>query len=623
MTSLSERVNLDDVNGKLCYIAGLMAKIPTLKPNKPIKVANALHVYARLFAYVRRYWPALIMAAIASMVYSGVDAWFIYFLKPLLNEGLVAKNRSFLVWAPFLVLGVFIFRGIASFLSNYNIATASRGVIMFLRQDLFAHLQRLPSRFYDHTTSGRVLSVLLYSVDQVANASADVLTTAIQAVFLIAGLIIVMFSISWKLTLLYFVILPMVLIIMRVASLRIRRLSLSIQDSIAVLSHCAEENIEGYKVVRAFEGQTYETDKFNKATRINRQREMKVVVARSLSVSAVQFITAIALAFTLYVATLDIADSLLTPGGFVAMIAAMLALLKPMKDLAFVQNKLYKGLAGAQNVFELLDETPEEDKGVKTLERAKGKIEFDQVNFTYSDDKKVLHDISFTIEPGEVVALVGRSGSGKSTLVSLLPLFYHNYLGHIRLDGVSIKDYPLKDLRRQFALVSQNVTLFHDTVLNNIAYGQFDKAQEADILAAAQASYAMEFIEKLPQGLHTLVGENGVLLSGGQRQRIAIARAILKNAPILILDEATSALDTESERYIQSALNELIKTRTTLVIAHRLSTIEHADKIIVMDDGKIVEMGTHASLLALNGHYTKLHRMQFKEAPSLDVVNAT
>lgn len=600
-----------------------MAKIPTLKPNKPIKVANALHVYARLFAYVRRYWPALIMAAIASMVYSGVDAWFIYFLKPLLNEGLVAKNRSFLLWAPFLVLGVFIFRGIASFLSNYNIATASRGVIMFLRQDLFAHLQRLPSRFYDHTTSGRVLSVLLYSVDQVANASADVLTTAIQAVFLIVGLIIVMFSISWKLTLLYFVILPMVLIIMRVASLRIRRLSLSIQDSIALLSHCAEENIEGYKVVRAFEGQTYETDKFNKATRINRQREMKVVVARSLSVSAVQFITAIALAFTLYVATLDIADSLLTPGGFVAMIAAMLALLKPMKDLAFVQNKLYKGLAGAQNVFELLDETPEEDNGVKTVERAKGKIEFDQVNFTYSDDKKVLHDISFTIEPGEVVALVGRSGSGKSTLVSLLPLFYHNYLGDIRLDGVSIKDYQLKDLRRQFALVSQNVTLFHDTVLNNIAYGQFDKAQEKDILAAAQASYAMEFIEKLPQGLDTLVGENGVLLSGGQRQRIAIARAILKNAPILILDEATSALDTESERYIQSALNELIKTRTTLVIAHRLSTIEHADKIIVMDDGKIVEMGTHASLLALNGHYTKLHRMQFKEAPSLDAVNAT
>jgi len=580
-------------------------------------VANAYEIYLRLFAYVKVYWPALLIAGFASMVYSGVDSWFIYFLKPLLNKGLVEKNQAFLKEAPWLILGVFLLRGVASFLSNYFIASASRGVIMNLRQDLFAHLQRLPARYYDHSTSGQVLSVLLYGVDQVANASADVLTTAIQALFLMMGLVFVMLSTSWKLTLLYFVITPLVTVIMRVASLRIRRLSLGIQDSIAEISHRAEENIEGYKVVRSFEGQDHETEKFNKAARTNRQREMKVVVARTLSVTGVQFITAAALSLTLYIATLDIADSLLTPGGFVTMVAAMLALLKPMKDLAFVQNKLYRGLAGAQNVFELMDEKTENDTGTKSLSRAQGKIEFSQIHFTYDDNRKVLHDISFVIKPGEVVALVGRSGSGKSTLVSLLPRFYDNFTGEIRVDDLSIRDYALKDLRRQFALVSQNITLFHDTVFNNIAYGQFDKVSEAEVMAAAKASYAMEFIEALPQGLHSLVGENGVLLSGGQRQRIAIARAILKDAPILILDEATSALDTESERYIQSALEALMKTRTTLVIAHRLSTIEHADKIIVLDEGKIMEVGHHHELLARNGHYAKLYNMQFKEPVSL------
>ncbi|EKD69979.1 MAG: hypothetical protein ACD_46C00685G0009 [uncultured bacterium] len=586
------------------------------------KIANAFHIYSRLFIYIRRYWIALVIAAIASMVYSGVDAWFIYFLKPLLNRGLVAKNHHFLNYAPFLVLGVFLLRGFASFFSNYYIASASRSVIMCLRQDLFGHLQRLPAKYYDHTTTGQVLSVLLYGVDQVASASADVLTTAIQSLFLIVGLVIVMFTINWKLTLLYFVLLPLVTVIMRVASLRIRRLSLSIQDSIGEISHRAEENIEGYKVVRAFEGQAYEAEKFNRVARLNRQREMKVVAARSISVSAVQLITAAALSLTLYIATLDIADSLLTPGGFVAMVAAMLALLKPMKDLAFVQNKLYRGLAGAQNVFEMLDEAPEDDTGTYTLKRAKGEIKFSNVSFTYDGNKKVLDNVSFTIEPGQIVALVGRSGSGKSTLVSILPRFYHHFSGDISLDGVSIRDYQLKDLRRQFAMVSQNVTLFHDTVANNISYGRFDNVSEAEIIEAAKAAHAMEFIERLPNGMASLIGENGVLLSGGQRQRIAIARAVLKDSPILILDEATSALDTESERHIQSALDELMKNRTTLVIAHRLSTVEHADKIVVMDDGRICEIGTHAELLMLDGLYAKLYRMQFKDAPqSLDVVN--
>ena len=580
-----------------------------------LPIANAFHVYRRLLKYVKRYWIMLVIAMLASMLYSGVDAWFIYFLKPLLNKGLVSKNHHFLHYAPFLVMGVFIFRGIASFFSNYCIAASSRGVIMFLRQDLFAHLQRLPALYYDHTTTGQILSVVLYGVEQVANASAEVLTTAIQSFFLMVGLVIVMLTTSWKLTLLYFVILPLVMIVMRKASLYIRRLSLSIQDSIADMSHCAEENIEGYRVVRAFGGQDYEIEKFNDAARMNKQREMKIVMARTLSTSVVQFLTATALSLTLYVATLDIADSVLTPGGFVAMCAAMLALLKPMKDLAFVQNKLYRGLAGAQTVFELLDEPTEDDLGTLPLMRAKGKIEFSHVRFNYTDrsHKEALEDVSFTLNPGEVVALVGRSGSGKSTIVSLLSRFYSRYTGSIMLDDISITEYCLKDLRRQFALVSQHITLFHDTIANNIAYGRFKEVSEEEVMQAASAAHAMEFIEKLPQGLHSLIGENGVLLSGGQRQRIALARAIIQDAPILILDEATSALDTESERYIQGALEALMKHRTTLIIAHRLSTIEHVDKIIVMEEGRILEMGSHQALLSNEGAYAKLYRMQFKE----------
>lgn len=588
-----------------------------MSERKPKRIANAAVIYSRLFQYVRRYWPALIAAMLGSMTYSGIDSWFVYFLKPLLNQGLVEKNHQFLKWAPVLVLVAFALRGVASFFSNYFIAYVSRNVIMKLRQDLFAHMQRLPARFYDQSTSGQVLSVVVYSVEQIANSSADVLTSAVQSTCLIIGLLVVMFTISWKLSLMYFIIIPLILILMRVTSLRVRRLSLRIQDSIADLMHRAEENISGYKVVRAFDGQANEVGKFNEAAKVNRQREMKVVAARAWSISGVQMLAAAALSATVYVATLDITNSILSPGDFVALIAAMLTLLKPMKDLTAMQNKLYRGLAGAQTVFELLDEKPEEDLGSKTLQRAKGRIEFSHVEFSYTPDKSVLRDISFTINPGEVVALVGRSGSGKSTLVNLLPRFYSNFTGGILLDDSSIQDYRLVDLRKQFALVSQNVMLFNDSIARNIAYGRFAEVTEQEIYAAAEAAYALEFIQLFPNGIHTLIGENGVLLSGGQRQRIAIARAILKNAPILILDEATSALDTESERYIQAALEGLMRQRTTLVIAHRLSTVEHADKIIVLDQGAIIEVGNHADLLARDGAYAKLYKMQFRDAEAI------
>lgn len=583
------------------------------QPKKPKRVANAFAIYSRLFRYVYKHWPILVAALFGSMLYSGIDSWFVYFLKPLLNQGLVEKNQQFLKWAPILVMMAFVFRGTASFISNYCIAYVSRSVIMKLRQELFAHMQRLPARFYDNSTSGQVLSVVVYSVEQIANSSADVLTSIVQSGCLVIGLLIVMFSISWKLTMMYFIIIPLIVVVMRITSLRVRRLSLRIQDSIADLMHRAEENILGYKVVRAFDGQVNEVSKFNQAANINRQREMKVVAARAFSISGVQILAAAALSLTVYVAALDISNSLLSAGDFVAIIAAMLALLKPMKDLTAMQNKLYRGLAGAQTVFELLDEKPEEDLGTKTLQRARGKMEFANVGFSYSDEKTVLRNINFTIQPGEVVALVGRSGSGKSTLVNLLPRFYSHFSGQILLDDHSIHDYRLQDLRRQFALVSQNVMLFNDTIAHNIAYGRFDTVSEEEIIAAAKAAFALEFIEQYPSGIHSIIGENGVLLSGGQRQRLAIARAILKDAPILILDEATSALDTESERYIQAALEELMRKRTTLVIAHRLSTVEHADKIVVLDDGLIVEVGNHAELLAHDGTYAKLYKMQFKD----------
>lgn len=579
----------------------------------PQKIAHAYPIYRRLFTYIRSNWCFLLIAMVASLVYSGIDAWFVYFLQPLLNKGLVQHDQAFLKCAPFLVLVVFMLRGIASFFSNYNIAAVSRNLILRLRQELFARLQRLPAKFYDHATSGQVLSVAIYSVEQVANAGADVLTTAIQASFLILGLIVVMVQISWKLTLLYFVLIPLIAVIMRIATKRVRRLSHGIQASIADITHHAEENIAGYKVVRAFGGEEFETEKFNKAVRTNRQREMKLVAARSWSVSAVQLIAAAALSITLYVAMFDINNAVLSAGGFVSMIAAMLALLKPMKDLTTMQNKLHRGLAGAQSVFELLDQPIEADIGTKVIERAQGKIAFSHVTFAYADGKPVLNDIQFTIQPGEVVALVGRSGSGKTSLISLLPRFYADYSGEIYLDDIATRELTLQSLRKQFAFVSQNVMLFNDTIANNIAYGCANTVCEADILSAAKAAYALDFIQQLPNGIHTLVGENGVLLSGGQRQRIAIARAILKNAPVLILDEATSALDTESERYIQHALESLMQNRTTLVIAHRLSTVERANKIIVLEQGNIVEAGTHVELLRQEGHYTKLYRMQFTE----------
>jgi subfamily B ATP-binding cassette protein MsbA len=568
-------------------------------------------LYLRLLKYARFYWVALVIGIVGNALYSGVDASLTYFLKPVLDKGFIGKDIHFLKVLPLIVLGIFLLRGIANFLGSYFMSYVARSIVMRFRQDIFAHLLKSPATFYDKSSSGNILSVIIYNVEQVAKVSATALTNLFQSGFLVIGLLVVMFHISWRLSLIYFAAVPVIAIFVKLSSRHLRKIGHGIQQGMGEITSIAEESIISYKVVRTFGGEAYESNKFNKATKDNRRRELKNVVLKVVSTSVVQIIAAIALATILYLATSH-GRTALSAGSFVALVASMLAILKPLKTLTSINATIQKGLAGAQSIFSLLDSETEKDTGKKVIERVKGDIEFSDVNFAYNDeDGSVLKNINFTAKAGQTIALVGRSGSGKSTLARLLPRFYEADSGSVNIDGWHVGELTLASLRQQIALVSQQVTMFNDTIANNIAYGAQSGASDEKIIEALQAAYAWEFVSKLPEGIHTIVGENGVLLSGGQRQRLAIARAILKNAPILILDEATSALDTESERFIQAALENLIHDRTTIVIAHRLSTIENADKILVMDQGEILESGTHKELLALQGHYASLHALQF------------
>jgi subfamily B ATP-binding cassette protein MsbA len=571
-------------------------------------------VYRRLITYSLCYWHYLALAAVGLVISAATQPFFAWGLQPLLDKAIMQRDPDTILWLPLGILGLFLARGAAMFLSGYYIGMIGRQVTKTLRNQVFQQLLRMPVSFFENTQSGKLLAYVSYYIDQVANASIRGMTTLVQDSVTILGLLGLMLWYSWQLTLGILVIVPVIALIVVYATHRLRRLSHKVQDSVGDVTQIANEMIRGYKVVRIFNGEPYEERRFGAANEQNIELHMKRMVTELLSTPLVQFMVAVALAAIVFMATRESRLETLSPGTFISFIMAMILMLTPIRNLTQLNAQLQTAIAAGEGIFELLDSPTEADTGKQALAQCRGEVLFQNVSFRYPNtDKWVLRDIDLRVNPGEKIALVGKSGSGKTTLVNLLPRFYDVQQGEILLDGVRLAELSLYNLRSHIAYVGQDVVLFNDSVRNNIAYGAMQGIDDAQIRAAAEAAFALEFIEKLPQGFDTLIGDNGVMLSGGQRQRLSIARAILSNAPVLILDEATSALDTESERHIQAALDNLLSNRTTFMIAHRLSTIENADRILVMQDGAIIESGKHGELLALNGQYARLHALQFHD----------
>ncbi len=573
-----------------------------------------LAIYRRLLRYSLAHWRLFLVAVVGMVLFAVSETAFAWLMKPLLDGSFVERDPTIIRWMPPLVLGLFLLRGASAFVSDYYMADVGQRVIKTIRTELFDHFLRLPSSFYDRNASGQLLSSLTFNVDQVANAATQAVTVMIRDSIKVVGFMGLMFYLNARLAVFAVLVIPLIAVLIRWISGRFRRISTRIQHSMGELTGASEEMIKGQRLAKVYGAQDYESRRFDRVNERNRQLLMKRALTQAASNPVIQLIAAIPMAGIVYVATNDSISGTMTPGAFAAFLGAMVGLLNPLKQLTTVNATLQRGIAAAGSIFALLGVDAEPDSGQHPLGRAKGAVCFEKVHFAYDPAKgEVLKGIDLAIEPGQTIALVGRSGSGKTSLVNLLPRFYEPQAGRILVDGVDIRDHRLADLRRQIAVVGQEVVLFNDSVAANIAYGE-DPAQVMErVEAAARAAHAWEFIEKLPQGLWTPVGQQGVLLSGGQRQRLAIARALFKDAPILILDEATSALDTEAERHIQAAFEALMQDRTTLVIAHRLSTVTRADSIVVMQDGRIVEQGSHARLLANKGPYAELYRLQFRE----------
>lgn len=570
--------------------------------------------FGRLWPMISPFRLGLLVAGVALIVNAAIDPFMLTLLKTLLDDVIGQKNPGILVWMPLVIIGLILIRGVSGYISSYCISWVSGNVVMALRCRLFSHMMGMPVSFFDQQSTGTLLSRISYDCEQVASSSSGSLVTVVREGASILGLFVMMFYYSWQLSLILLVLAPIVSLAIRIVSRRFRRISKNMQNTMGQVTSHAEQMLKGHKEVLMFGGQQVETDRFDQVSNKMRRQGMKMVSATSLSDPIIQLLASSALAFVLYAASFPSVMATLTAGSISAVFSAMLMLMRPLKSLTNVNAQFQRGMAACQTLFAILDMEQEKDEGTRVIKRATGNIEFRDVTFTYPGaETPALQHINLTLPAGKTVALVGRSGSGKSTLASLLTRFYDVNSGEILLDGHDLRDYTLASLREQMALVSQHVHLFNDTVANNIAYARTDVFSREEIEKAAEMAHAMEFINKMDNGLDTMIGENGVLLSGGQRQRIAIARALLRDSAILILDEATSALDTESERAIQSALETLQQNRTTLIIAHRLSTIEKADEILLVEEGMIVERGSHQQLLQQNGAYARLYQMQFSQ----------
>jgi subfamily B ATP-binding cassette protein MsbA len=571
--------------------------------------------YKRLLGYTRRYWPIALVAFVGMLADGGGLALFTNLLRTIVDKLFIEKDPYLIFWMPIWIIGIFVVRSVGTFVSDYGMSYIGRQVVQAMQRDVFDKYLKLPAPYFGSEPSGQQISRITYTSEQVAAASSTAAKTAITDGFTVLAMLVVMLHNSAYLTLSLLLLVPPIAFVATVVSRRYRQISRRIQGTMGSVTGTVEESVGAHREVRVYGGQSHERHRFDGITTRTRRLNIKIAATNAAASSTVQLVAATALAALVFLGTRPEILQSMSPGVFLAVLTAMGTMLASLKRLTTVQSNIQRGIAAAEDIFAVIDLPPERDEGTVELGRTRGELRFAGVSLVYPrNDIEALREVDLDCAPGTVTALVGRSGSGKSSLVSLLPRFNEPSGGRIVLDGDDYERYTLASLRRQIAWVGQGVVLFDDTVANNIAYGELAGASEADIIAAAEAANAMEFIATLPRGIHTQVGQAGNSLSGGQRQRIAIARAILKNAPILVLDEATSALDTESERLIQQALQRLMKDRTTLVIAHRLSTVEGADQIAVMDQGRIVERGTHAELIELDGQYAALHRMQFHDA---------